>query len=279
MTEQAKAVTIQAPQKSVTQSNFQQIKSWLTKGSTRDQFMDVLGEKFAPRFMQTILLLMRDPAAAALNKCDPRTVVRSAMVSACTGLSIDPNLSQSALIPYGDRCTFQVMNRGLQQLAFRTGTMATFNTAKVYEGDILSHNPFTGEYKYNDGPHEREILQGYIAYIRQLTGFEKYCYMTIEELMAWGQRYSKSFNKPTGMWRTNPEVMYHKTVSKRVLREGAIIDPYSTTAMNQLATAIKFDNGTPMSDNIEYETAVEYPDGQTEDEAMIARVENAEQSK
>lgn len=144
MTEQAKAVTIQAPQKSVTQSNFQQIKSWLTKGSTRDQFMDVLGEKFAPRFMQTILLLMRDPAAAALNKCDPRTVVRSAMVSACTGLSIDPNLSQSALIPYGDRCTFQVMNRGLQQLAFRTGTMATFNTAKVYEGDILSHNPFTG---------------------------------------------------------------------------------------------------------------------------------------
>ena len=171
------------------------------------------------------------------------------------------------------------MNRGLQQLAFRTGTMATFNTAKVYEGDILSHNPFTGEYKYNDAPHEREILQGYIAYIRQLTGFEKYCYMTIEELMAWGQRYSKSFNKPTGMWRTNPEVMYHKTVSKRVLREGAIIDPYSTTAMNQLATAIKFDNGTPMSDDVEYETAVEYPDGQTEAEAMIARVENAEQSK
>ena len=279
MTEKAKSATIQAPQQSVTQSNFQQVKTWLTKGSTRDQFMEVLGEKFAPRFMQTILLLMRDPAAAALNKCDPRTVVRSAMVSACTGLSIDPNLSQSALIPYGDRCTFQVMNRGLQQLAFRTGTMATFNTAKVYEGDILSHNPFTGEYVYNDTPHDRTILQGYMAYIRQLTGFEKYCFMTIEELMNWGERYSKSFRSKTGMWQTNPEVMCHKTVSKRILREGAIIDPYSTTAMNKLATAIKFDCGTPLGDEIEYETSVEYPDGQTDEEAMIARVQNAEDSK
>lgn len=281
-TEEAKQATIQTAAASVTQTNFQQVKSWLTRGSTRDGFMEVLGEKYAPRFMQTILLLMRAPAAAALNKCDPKTIVRSAMVSACTGLSIDPNLSQSALIPYNDQCTFQIMNRGLQQLTFRTGTVQAFNTTKVYQGDILAHNPFTGEYLYNDSPHERDVVDGYMAYIKHLTGFEKYCYMTIDELRAWGQRYSKSYNSKnkwgewTGMWRTEFEIMALKTVSKRLLREGSILDPYSTNAMNQLATAIKFDCGTPRQDVVTYEAQVEYPDGQTADAAMQERVENAD---
>lgn len=280
LTEQAKVDTIQAPQRSVTQSNFQQIKTWLTKGSTRDGFMEVLGEKHAPRFIQTILLLMRDPKASSLNKCDPRTVVRSAMVSACTGLSIDPNLSQSALIPYKDQCTFQIMNRGLQQLAFRTGTMAAFNTTRVYDGDILAHNPFTGQYLYNNDPHDKEILTGYMAYMKMLTGFEKFCYMTLDELNDWGRQYSQSFGRKnkygdwSSMWQSNSEVMYLKTVSKRLLREGAIIDPYSTNAMNQLATAIKFDCGTPTEDEVKYETGVYYPDSQTEEDAIKSKVES-----
>lgn len=254
----SKEASVQSPEKSMTVKNYTQVRTWLGKGSVRDQFMAVMGEEHAPRFMQALLLLMKNPNYTALNKCDPHSIVRSAMVSATIGLSIDPNLSQSALIPYKDQCTFQVMRRGLQQLTYRTGTVAALNTAKVYAGDIKSFNPFTGEYVYNEEPHERVVLEGWIGYIKQSNGFEKYLYMSIDDLKAWGRRYSKSFNY--GMWQTNFEIMCDKTIAKRVIREGGIIDPYSTTPMNQLALAMKFDHGVPKSLDLSVDSEAEYPD-------------------
>lgn len=282
LTAQSKAVSIGTRTASVTRSNYDTVKSWLSKGGMRDMFIEALGEQNAPRFMQTILMAMQNPLQSGLMKCDPATIVRSAMVAACTKLSIDPNLSQSALIPYKDQCTFQIMRRGLQQLSLRTGTIHRLETAKVYEGDILSHNPFTGEYVYNQAPHERDILTGYMGYIRLLTGFEKYVYMTTEELQAWGQRYSKSYNSKNmrgdyiGMWRTSFDVMCDKTVAKRVIREGAILDPFSSEPMTQLTMAMKFDGGTPLKDEITLETPIEYPDGQSELEAMESKVKEGE---
>lgn len=280
VTAQSKAATIQSSTSSVTLSNYDTVKKWLNKGGMRDMFFAALGEQNAPRFMQTILMAMQNPAQAGLMKCDPKTIVRSAMVAACTKLSIDPNLSQSALIPYKDQCTFQIMRRGLQQLTLRTGTVSHLQTARVYEGDIASHNPFTGEFVYNQEPHDRDILVGYMAYLRLLTGFEKYVYMTVEELREWGQRYSKSYNSKdkygnwSGMWRTSFDVMCDKTVGKRVVREGGIIDPYSSEPMTQLAMGMKFDGATPVGDDmVTIESEAVYPDGQTADEAMTARVE------
>lgn len=282
LTANAKTATISTATASVTRSNYDTVKGWLSRGGMRDMFIEALGEQNAPRFMQTILMAMQNPLQSGLMKCDPATIVRSAMVAACTKLSIDPNLSQSALIPYKDQCTFQIMRRGLQQLGLRTGTISRLETARVYDGDILSHNPFTGEYMYNQEPHPRDILVGYMGYIKLLTGFEKYVYMTTEELQAWGQRYSKSYNAKnfrdeyTGMWRTSFDVMCDKTVAKRVIREGAIIDPFSSEPMTQLAMAMKFDGGTPQTDEITLETEIEYPDSQSEAEAVADKVMEAE---
>lgn len=267
ITQDAKANTIQPANKSVSLTNYETVKKWLTKGSARDGFMEVLGEKYAPRFIQTVLLSMKN--TAALQKCDPITIVRSAMVSAVTGLSIDGNFGQSALIPYKDQCTFQIMKRGLEQLALRTGTIQSFQEAIVYEGDILSHNPFTGEFVYNQEPHPREIAIGYMSYVKLLAGFEKYQYMTIEECQQWGRRYSSTFDNPRGMWSTNFSIMAQKTVTKRLLKDGAIIDPYASEPMTQLSLGIKYDQATPTSDVIALHGEVEYPDAQTSDAVII----------
>lgn len=255
------SASIQTKSASMGVGSYQKVKQWLTKGSTFDAFMEVCGEEYGRRFMQSILTLMKTPKYATLNKCEPASIVQSAMVAAYTGLSIDPNLGQSALIPYGNQCTFQIMKRGLEQLALRTGTVKTFNTAKVFEGDIAFYNPFTGEYTYNQEPHARDIAVGYISYIRLLSGFEKYEYMTVEECQAHGQRYSKSFK--TGLWTTDFDFMASKTVAKRLLRDNSIIDP-SASSGHLVATALKFDMGTPKS--LDMEDAAEYPDAQEYDE-------------
>lgn len=280
ITAQSKEISVRSQTASVTLSNYDTVKKWLGKGSMRDMFFAALGEQNAPRFMQTILMAMQNPAQSGLMKCDPKTILRSAMVAACTKLSIDPNLSQSALIPYKDQCTFQIMRRGLQQLSLRTGTVGRLETARVYEGDIVSHNPFTGEFVYNVEPHERDVLVGYMGYIRLLTCFEKYVYMTVEELREWGMRYSKSYNSKdkygnwSGMWRTSFDVMCDKTVGKRVVREGGIIDPYSSEPMTQLAMGMKFDGATPLGDDLlTLDSEAIYPDSQTAEGAAEVRVE------
>lgn len=262
----------------VTQSNYQKIQSWFKKGSTRDAFMQVCGETYGPRFMQSVLAVMSIGQGVSLRKCDPLSVVRSAMVSAYTGLTIDPNLGQSALVPYGDQCTFQIMRRGLQQLTLRTGTVAKLNEAKVYDGDIGSYNPFTGDIQFNFEDHPRDLLVGFVSYIKLLTGFEKFEYWTVEQCQKHGMRYSKSYHNPKGFWRQNFDVMAQKTVTKSLLRNGSILNPYSTEAMTQLAVGLKFDQGTPQSIEITPETAADYPDGQSYEESIINReeVQNAD---
>lgn len=269
LTAAAKVASMQDAAQSMTKTNYDTIKGWLSKGSIFDQFMTVCGEDYGRRFMQSILAIMKNPQYAMLNRCEPATVVQSAMVAACTGLSLDPNLSQSALIPYGDRCTFQIMKRGLQQLAMRSGMVKTFNVAKVFEGDFAECNPITGEYRYNQEPHARDIAIGYISYIRQISGFEKYEYWTIEQCRAHGARYSKTFNYKGALWQTNFDMMAEKTVMKKNLRESAIIDP-SMTACRALELALKFDEGTPKTLNLD---AVEYPDSQTYEEYIETKIE------
>lgn len=261
ITEVSKKTSMQTSTASMGTSSYQQVKQWLTKGATCDAFMAVCGEEYGRRFMQSVLTIMKTPRYAALNRCAPETIVQSAMVAAYTGLSIDPNLGQSALIPYGTQCTFQIMKRGLEQLALRSGLVQTFNTAKVFEGDIASFNPFTGEYVYNQEPHERTVGIGFISYIKLLSGFEKYVYMTNEECRAHGQRYSKSF--ATGLWTSDFDIMATKTVAKRLLIDNSILDP-SVKAGSLLTTALKFDMGTPKS--LDMDGEADYPDGQTYEE-------------
>lgn len=269
LTATSKVATMQNASQSMTKTNYDTIKGWLAKGSICDQFMTVCGDEYGRRFMQTILSIMKNPQYAQLNRCEPATIVQSAMVAACTGLSLDPNLSQSALIPYGDRCTFQIMKRGLQQLAMRSGMVKTFNVAKVYEGDFAVCNPLKGEYEYNAEPHAREIAIGFISYIKHVGGFEKFEYWTLEQIRAHGARYSKTFKYSNGLWQTSFDMMAEKTVMKKNLKESAILDP-SMTACRAMELALKFDEGTPKSLDLE---EVEYPDAQTYEEYIETKID------
>lgn len=218
-------------------------------------FQKIMGDK-TPIFLQTVRNVLLAPQNKRLMECEKNSILRSCMACAVTGLTIDPAFGQAAIVPFGNQATFMPMKNGLVHLANNTGIIQRLNAAPVYEGDIKSHNPFTGDLEYNSEPHDRDILIGYVAYIRFLNGADHYLYMTTEQIKAHGRRYSKSYNKADGLWQTNFPVMAEKTVIKQLLNKWGSMD---TMANSKLWMALKFDQATPTDMDIEQAQAA-YPD-------------------
>jgi recombination protein RecT len=60
-----------------------------------------------------------------------------------------------------------------------------------------------------------------MAYFKLTNGFEKYDYMTIDEVKAHAARFSQTYKKGFGVWKDNFEAMAQKTVLKRLLTKYA----------------------------------------------------------
>jgi len=224
------------------------------------RFSDILGKK-SPGFISSLVSLSKTKALAV---ADPNTVVASALIAASLDLPIVPTLGFAAIVPFYDSKTkqtlaqFQIMTKGLIQLAQRSGQYKTINVAAVYEGDIKGYNRFTGEIDFDPC-------------------FEKYLYMTTAELEAHGKRYSQTFKKGFGLWKDNFEAMAKKTVLKLLLSK---YGPLSVDTQMQLA--IQADQAAIRMESIE-DTAIadatmEYVDG-VEDVTDAPDTETPEQKK
>ena len=154
------------------------------------------------------------------------------------------------------------MNKGLIQLAQRSGQYKTINVAPVYEGDIKGYNRFTGEIEFNNSntPDMSKDPIGYVAYMQLTNGFEKYLYMTSAELEAHGKRYSQTFKKGFGLWKDNFDAMAKKTCLKLLLSKyGPLsVDTQMQLAMQADQAAIRMES---IEDTAIADATMEYVDG------------------
>jgi recombination protein RecT len=198
---------------------------------TQKSMQMMLGSK-TQGFVTSVLSAVNNNAL--LKKCNPDSIYTSALAAASMDLPINPNLGFAALVPYKMECTFQIMAKGLTQLAIRTGQYKNIEVHEVYEGEITSCKKFRGEYEFGDKTSDKVV--GYMAYFSLMSGFEKYLYMTVEEIRAHGKRYSKAYNIPNTLWQTNFDAMAKKTVLKLLLSKYGILSI-------EMQRAIKFDQG------------------------------------
>lgn len=227
------------------------------------RFSDILGKK-SEGFISSLVSLSKTPALA---KAEPNTIVASALVAATLDLPIVPTLGFAAIVPFYDSkkrqtlASFQVMTKGLIQLAQRSGQYKTINVAAVYEGDIKSYNRFTGEIEFNtdNNPDLAKTQIGYVAYMSLTNGFEKYFYMTIDELKNHGLRYSQTYRKGYGLWKDNFDAMARKTVLKLLLSKfGPLsVDTQMTLALQADQAAIRMES---ISDTEIADATMEYVD-------------------
>jgi recombination protein RecT len=219
----------------------------LNEENVKKRFQDVLGSK-APQFMASIVNVVS--ASTQLKACDANSIMAAAFVAASFDLPIDSNLGFAALVPYKksfkdnegnwhkkNLAQFQMMYKGFVQLAIRTGQYEKMNCSEVYEDEIRSYNPITGECEFITDfsqTHQRENgetdkIVGYYGWFRLCSGFTKELYMTKNEVLNHAKKYSQSFrydlddHKKNSKWSTDFDAMAKKTVIKMLLSKWGIL--------------------------------------------------------
>lgn len=217
-------------------SNVVALKGYFNNESCMKNLRAMLGQK-AQGFATSVLSVVNNNRL--LQNAAPQSVYSSAMVAASLDLPINPNLGFAAIVPYGNAAQFQIMTRGLVQLAIRSGQYAKITNCDVHKGELVKNDPFTDDYEFDASKRESDEIVGYMAYFKTIGGFEKYYYMSKEDALAHGKKYSKSFN--SGVWKTDPDAMGRKTCLKMLLSKFGILSI-------EMQRAIRFDQGVVKND-------------------------------
>lgn len=179
-----------------------------------------------------------------LLDCDPNTFI-SAMLE-CATLGLEPEVAgQCWILPYGKTATFIPGYRGLLQLAWRSGELATMGAEVVYEKDVfkyakyppdLVHVPFRGE-------DRGEKVAAY-AHAKLKNGGEMWIVMEAHEIEAIKRR-SPAAKKQSSPWNHADDVvwMWKKTVLRQLLK----LLPMSVEVQRVIDNDERADSGIPQS--------------------------------
>lgn len=241
-------------------SSMRPLKDMFNDDYVKSRFKEVLGEK-APAFLASVLNATR--TNAALNECEPKSVMSAAMVAASLDLPIDGSLGFAAIVPYKNKgkmvAQFQIMTKGFVQLALRSGQYKTINVGPVYEDEFDSYDIITGEVFIHpvDGGYRDQDLQdkivGYVAFFRLINGFERIEFWSMKKIQAHGKRFSKSYGSDYGLWKTDLPSMAAKTVLKNTLSKWGILSTTMQIGMKTDQASIRDFDGKTLDDaNVDY---------------------------
>lgn len=133
-------------------------------------------------------------------------------------------------------------DKGLIQLAQRSGQFKNISAAPIYEGQLVESNPLTG-FKFDFTKKTSDKVVGYAGYFELLNGFEKTMYMTVDELKSHAGKYSQTFKSNKGVWVDNFDAMAVKTVLKLMLSKYAPLSIEMQKAIVTDQAVIKDDMG------------------------------------
>ena len=160
-----------------------------------------------------------------LAQAEPRSLFNAALTAASLNLAINKNLGFAHIIGYRNNrnggvveAQFQLGARGFKELAQRSGQYKFINQGDVRQGEMKGRNRLTGEIEFTWCENEADRLKlpviGYFSYFQLQNGFSSTLYMSKEEVIEHGKKYSQAFKRGYGPWVDNFEAMALKTVSK-----------------------------------------------------------------
>ena len=243
---------------------------------TQEYLMQVLGTKKS-EFVANLISVVS--GNEALQRCEPMSLIFTAMKATALNLPIEPSLGKAAIIPFNDtkagvvKAQFQVMRDGWVELLQRSGQVQFIANEPVHEGELVKKNKFTGEYVFDESARTSDKIIGYMAYIRLNNGFEKTVYWTVEEINAHAKRYSQTFKAGFGVWKDNYDAMALKTVLKHLIKKYA---PTSVTVVNK---AMELDYSTFDGENKEQAQYLDNPEQDYAEAVELTADEKKEQMR
>lgn len=208
------------------------LKLYVEQKPIKDRLQSILGQR-APQFAAAIVQVVN--RSSALQNCSPESIVGAAITAAVLDLSIDPNLGEAYIIPYGPQASFQLGYIGLTQLALRSGQYKRLGWQVVYEGQLKFYEELTGELELHNDLKTSDKVIGYAAKFVLVNGFERGEYWPVEKVKAHAERFSQAFKrgKQDSPWVTDFNRMATKTCLKHLLR---VWGPKSIVMQKALAT-------------------------------------------
>lgn len=225
-----------------------QVKQLISSDAVKKKFTEVLGQK-APQFLASITNVVA--GSVKLKQCSANSIMSAAFVAATYNLPIDSNLGFAAIVPYCNskwnpetrqydkymEAQFQIMYKGFIQLAIRSGYYKRMNYAVVYEDELKSYNPITGEIEFVDDFSKctlraqgvEETVAGYYAKFELTTGYVQELFMSRQAVDNHARKYSQAYrydlkeDKKSSKWTTDFEAMALKTVIKLLLSKWGIL--------------------------------------------------------
>ena len=223
-------------------------------------------KKVAEKFVADITSVVANNYA--LKSCDAGSIIAGGLMANSLKLSLSSSLGYCALVPYktktGDKAQFQLMYKGLIQLAERTGQYKRLGVRPVHEGEYKGQDEFgDDEFKFSHEFDDKPIV-GYFAYFELLNGFKKTLYWTSKQCVEHAKRYSKAFTNSTttSLWETDFDTMAQKTVLKQLLSKYGVMSI-------ELQTAVQADQAV-----IKSKDEFEYVDNETEEEVSSTVKDN-----
>jgi len=202
------------------------LKDLLGTPTMKKKFEELMSER-APQYITSIINLYN--SEATLQKCEPMSVVSSAMVAATLELPVDKNLGYAWIVPYGNKAQFQLGYKGYIQLALRSGQYRFINVTALHEGELKKWNPLTEEIDIDFESRQSDAVIGYAAYFELLNGFRKTIYWSKEQV----EKHRKKFSKSDFGWKKDWDAMATKTVLKALLSKWGILSVEMQKAVSE----------------------------------------------
>lgn len=212
-----------------------------------------------------------------LAQCDQASILSAGLTGASLGLQCNQTLGQFYMLPFNDRknnrtvAQFVLGYKGLLQLAIRSGYYERINVVPIKEGEYISYNPLTEEFKAkiitDDMIREKTATIGYYAMFKYSNGFTKTLYWSKEKMENHALTYSKGYAAKKGytFWEKDFDAMAQKTMLRQILSKWGILSVELQKALINDEQVIDV-NGQPIE--IEEEQK-QLTDGKTEQKKTV----------
>lgn len=212
-------------------------EKWLLNPKFRNALAEACPRDFkAVALARAALTMVRDDAN--LRKCSQQSILNSVLLCAQTGL-MPGQMGLAAIVPYKTTAQFQVMYKGLLQLAYRSGRIAGIQAEVVYEGDMFEwdegSSPFVKFRRSLDRDRKDAPRMAAFCSIVPVEGPSMVRVMSWAEILDIEDRYAKG-TRDERPWMTERDEMACKTVIKRAAKRAPIsLEMSSAIAMDDIA--------------------------------------------
>lgn len=216
------------------------VKSLLTSQKTLNDLVAVMGEKAKSYLINASQIIMSNDR---LMKCEPESIINALFVAASFDLPISPKLGFSYIMPYKHNdsylAQYQLGYKGYIQLAIRSNMFISIGSSKFSKNQLIKYDPLKGstiDFNITDSTNVNDNKTfGYVASFKLNNGFEKDLIMFISEIKSHAQKYSKSYDNKSSIWKDDFDGMALKTVLKLLLSK------YAPLELSTLHKAVEID--------------------------------------